>query len=146
MSIKLQIQENIKTAMKAKEQKTVDALRLVTASIKQKEVDSRTDMTDAEIITLLEKCIKQRKESIELYKKGNRDDLVEKEQFEIDVIQKYMPAAMSDEDVVKVIEKAIAEIGATSIKDMGKIMSLIKPQLAGKTDMSKVSLIIKDKL
>ena len=146
MELKTRILEDVKTAMKAKDADRLGTLRLVTAAFKQKEVDERISLDDAGVLAILEKMLKQRKESIALYQQGGREDLASKEQAEIDVIAAYLPKQLSDSEVDAIVTAAIASSGAAGIKDMGKVMALVKPQLAGKADMSAVSARIKTKL
>lgn len=141
-----QIHDDVKAAMKAGEKERLATLRLVTAAIKQIEVDQRTELDEAGTIAVLDKMLKQRRESIAQYEKANRDDLIAVEQQEIEVIQTYMPAALSEAEIADVIENAIAQSGAASIKDMGKVMGIAKPALQGKADMSAVSQLIKQRL
>ena len=144
MGLKEQIIEDMKAAMRAKEQERLGAIRLLTAAMKQKEVDERIELTDTHIFTIVEKMIKQRKDSIEQFKAGGRDDLVAKEQAELDILSAYMPAAMRPEEIEKEIAHAVA--GAQGIKDMGKVMAVLKDKLAGRADMSAVSSRVKQVL
>jgi uncharacterized protein len=146
MDLKTRILEDVKTAMKAKQADRLSALRLVTAAIKQKEVDERISLDDAAVIAILEKMLKQRKESIALYQQGGREDLVNKEQAEVAVISAYFPEQLSAAEIDAVIAAAISSSGAAGVKEMGKVMALVKPQLAGRADMSAVSARIKAKL
>lgn len=143
---KNKIQEDIKTAMRAQDKKCVGALRLITAAIKQFEVDHRVEATDEKIIELLDKLAKQRRESLEFYHKAERQDLVDKEQYELDIILSYLPQALSSEELQTLIENAIKETGASSIKDLGKLMNILKPQLLGRADLSAVSAQLKARL
>ena len=146
MSLKDQINDDLKQAMRDKNESRVGALRLLTAAIKQREVDERVTLDDARIVGVVEKLIKQSRESIEQYTKGNRSDLVAKEQADIAVWQAYMPAPLTDAEIDAAIAEAISAAGATSIKDMGKVMGLLKSRLAGRADMAKVGAGIKAKL
>ncbi|MGD8783594.1 MAG: GatB/YqeY domain-containing protein [Thioalkalispiraceae bacterium] len=146
MSLITKIQDDVKTAMRNKDKERLATLRLITAAIKQKEVDERTELDDAGALTVLEKMLKQRKDSIEQFGKAGRDDLIAKEQAEVAVIQEYMPEQMSEDDIAAIVEAAIASTSAESMKDMGKVMGQVKPQVAGKADMSVVSKLVKDKL
>lgn len=132
--------------MKAGDKPRLATLRLMSAAIKQIEVDERKELDDAETIAVLDKMLKQRRESIAQYEKANRDDLIAVEQSESDLIKEYMPAALSEAEIASVIDDAVAKSGASSIKDMGKVMGIVKPALAGKADMSAVSQIIKQRL
>lgn len=146
MSLKAQIQEDIKAAMKAKEAFKLATLRLLSAAMKQKEVDERVELDDAAVLAIIEKLIKQRKDSISQFEKAGRQDLVEAEKNELDILAAYLPAQMSDEEIGAAIDAAIASTGAASAKDMGKLMGVLKPQLAGKADMGRVSALVKSKL
>jgi uncharacterized protein YqeY len=146
LSIKDRLQEDIKAAMRAKEAERLTTLRLVTAAIKQKEVDERIVLDDAAVLSVLEKMIKQRKDSISQFAAGNRQDLVAKEQAELDILAAYMPEQMSEADLDAAIAAAIAESGATGPQAMGKAMALLKPRLAGKADMGQVSQRLKARL
>ncbi len=146
MSIKAKIQDDIKAAMRAKEADRLGTLRLVTAAIKQKEVDERLELDDAAVLAVLEKMIKQRKDSIAQFQAGGRQDLVEKEQAELAILAGYMPEQLSEADVAQAVDAAIAQVGATGAQAMGKVMAVLKPQLAGKADMGMVSRILKARL
>jgi uncharacterized protein YqeY len=146
MSLKVQIQEDIKTAMKAKEAFRLATLRLLSAAMKQKEVDERVELDDAAVLAIIEKLIKQRKDSISQFEKAGRQDLVDAEKNELDILVAYLPAQMSDAEIAAAIDAAIASTGAAGPKDMGKLMGVLKPQLAGKADMGKVSALVKAKL
>jgi len=140
------ILDDIKAAMKAADKPRVAKLRQMSAAIKQIEVDQRIELDEQGTIAVLDKMLKQRRESIAQYEKANRDDLIAVEQAELELIQEYMPAALSEEEINKVIDDAIASSGASSVKDMGKVMGLVKPALQGKADMSVVSQTIKQRL
>jgi len=140
------IHDDVIVAMKAGDKPRLGTLRLITAAIKQIEVDQRTELDDAGTINVLDKMLKQRRESIAQYEKASRDDLIAVEQAEIVIIQEYMPAALSEDEIASVIDEAIASSGASSIKDMGKVMGTVKPALQGKADMSAVSATIKQRL
>ncbi len=146
MSLKVQIQEDIKSAMKAKEAFRLATLRLLSAAMKQKEVDERVELDDAAVLAIIEKLIKQRKDSISQFEKAGRQDLVDAEKNELDILAAYLPAQMSDAEITAAIDAAIASTGAAGPKDMGKLMGVLKPQLAGKADMAKVSALVKAKL
>ncbi len=138
--------DDIKTAMKAGDKPRLATLRLVSAAIKQKEVDERIELDEPTVIALLDKLLKQRRESITHYSAAGRDDLVAQEQSEAELIQTYLPEALSEAEIKALIDSAIAETGAASIKDMGKVMAVVKPELQGRADMSVVSKSIKDRL
>jgi uncharacterized protein YqeY len=136
----------MKAAMRAKDSARLSAVRLILASRKQKEVDERKELTDADVTSVIEKMIKQRRESIAQFEKAARNDLADAEKFELGVLSGYLPQQMSDAEVQKELEKAISESGASGIKDMGKVMAILKPRLAGRADMGKVSNLVKSKL
>ena len=146
MSLKIRINDDVKAAMRAGDARRRDALRLLLAALKQREVDERKEMTDAEVIAVIDKMIKQRRDSITQFEQGGRQDLADVERFEIDVLQAYMPQAMSDTAVEAAIATAIQESGARGMADMGKVMAALKPKLAGRADMAKVSVLVKTKL
>ena len=132
--------------MKAGEKKTVGALRLVLAAIKQQEVDKREEIDDNAVLAILTKLAKQRKESIDQYQQADRTDLIEQEQFELDIISAYLPEAASEADIAAAIDDAIAATGASSMKDMGKVMGILKSKLEGRADFGALSKAVKDKL
>ena len=136
----------MKAAMRAKDAARLSAIRLILAAVKQREVDERIELDDAAVVGVIEKMIKQRRESIAQFEKGGRADLADAEKAEVSVLSAYLPAQMSDAEIEQEIRKAIGESGASTIKDMGKIMALLKPRLAGKADMGKVSNLVKSKL
>jgi uncharacterized protein len=136
----------MKAAMRAKDAARLSAVRLILAAIKQKEVDERIELGDAEVISVLEKMIKQRRESIAQYEKAARTDLVEAEKFELAVLSAYLPQQLGDTEIQKEIQAAVTESGASGIKDMGKVMALLKARLAGRADMGRVSTLVKSRL
>jgi uncharacterized protein len=136
----------MKSAMRAKDSARLSAIRLILAAIKQKEVDERIELTDADVISILEKMIKQRRESIVQFEKAARADLVDAEKFELGVLGGYLPQQLGDAEIQKEINAAVTESGASGMKDMGKVMALLKPRLAGRADMGKVSALVKTKL
>ena len=146
MSLKLQITDDMKSAMRSKDSQRLGAVRLLLASIKQKEVDERVELIDEDIVSIIEKMLKQRRDSIEAFNKADRKDLVQKEELEIKVLQDYMPQQLSEVEVEKAIFDAIENSGAKSMKDMGAVMGILKSQLAGKANMADVSKKIKIKL
>ena len=146
MSLKEQITNDMKEAMKAGAKERLAVIRLILAAVRQKEVDERITLDDAQLLAVLEKMLKQRRESVTQFLQGNRKDLADKEEAEIKVIQAYMPAQLSDAELDKLVAEAVAQSGAASIKDMGKVMGILKPQVAGKADMGAVSAKIKAKL
>ena len=143
MSLRDKINDDMKAAMKARETDKLGAIRLLTSALKQKEVDERVEITDDIVLAIIEKMLKQRKDSIEQYTAGNRMDLVAVEQFEVGVLQAYMPAQLSDDEVKAILAATIAEVGATSGKDMGKVIAALRPKVAGRADMGKLSGLVK---
>lgn len=146
MNLKTRITEDMKQAMRDQNKAKLQAIRFITAAIKQKEVDERIEVTDADVLAILDKMIKQRRESIRQYEAANRQDLVAQESFEIEVIQVYLPKAFSEAEVDALIADAMKEVGATSSQDMGKVMAILKPKLQGRADMGPVSQKIKSLL
>ncbi|HYL88802.1 MAG TPA: GatB/YqeY domain-containing protein [Burkholderiales bacterium] len=146
MPLRQQINEDMKAAMRAKDAARLSTLRLLLAAIKQREVDERIELDDAAVLGVIEKMIKQRRESISQFEKGARQDLADNEKAEVQVLTAYMPAQMSDAEVEKLVVSVISETGASSAKDMGKVMAALKARLAGKADMGKVSGLVKAKL
>ena len=143
MSLKEQINKDLKEAMKAKDTQKRDALRLLNSAFKQIEVDERKELTDEDVIKIIQKQVKQRNDSIEQYKQAGRDDLVAKEQLEIDYYKVYLPAQLSDEELENVLKEIIEQVGATSMKEMGKVMGLATKQLAGKADGKRINQVVK---
>ena len=146
MSLKARSTDDMKTAMRAKEMARLGTIRLLLAAIKQREVDERIELDDAAVSSIVEKLIKQRKDSISQFQVAGRDDLVAAEQAELVVLQAYLPEQLSAAEVEAAVAAAIAESGASSAKDMGKVMGLLKPRLAGRADMGQVSALIKARL
>lgn len=145
-AIKGQIIEDMKTAMRSQEKERLATIRLILAAIKQREVDERIELSDEQVLAVLDKMIKQRRESITQYEAGNRQDLAQKEAEEIRVIQHYLPTQLSDTEVDTLIDAAIKESNASSMRDMGKVMGLLKPQLQGRADIAQVSVKVKERL
>jgi uncharacterized protein YqeY len=143
MTLKEQITEDMKTAMRAKDAARLGAIRLLLAAIKQKEVDERIVMDDAAVVAVVEKALKQRRDSVAQYEAGNRQDLADQEKYEIGVLSAYMPQALSAEEVAAVIAATVAELGAKGHSDMGKVMAAVKAKLAGRADMGQVSASVK---
>jgi len=143
MSLKAQIQEDMKTAMRAKETARLATIRLLLAAMKQREVDERIELTDSDVLTIIEKMIKQRKDSITQYESGARQDLADIEKAEMAILSTYMPAALSDAEVQAEVDAALAETGAAGMQDMGKVVAILKGKLAGRADMGKVSGMVK---
>ena len=146
MSLKDRILQEVKDAMRAKDKPRLATLRLITAAIKQQEVDERIELNDTQVLALLDKMCKQRRESISQFEKAGRDDLIAQEVSELDIIQTYLPEQLSDNEITVLIDAAMTATGAASIKDMGKVMGKLKPELQGRADMSAVSAMIKAKL
>ena len=144
--LKQRVTEDMKTAMKSGEKERLGVIRLLLAAIKQREVDERIVLEDAQVLAVIEKMIKQRRDSISQFRAAAREDLATKEEFEIGVIQGYMPEQLSDADVDAIIAKAIADSGAATAKDMGKVIGLVRPQVAGRADMGAVSQRVKARL
>jgi len=139
MTLKERINEDMKAALRARETDRLSAIRLLMAAMKQKEVDERVELDDAAVTAVIEKLLKQRKDSAAQYEAANRMDLADKEKFEIGVLSTYMPQPLSAEEVAALVKQAVAETGAASAKDMGKVMAWLKPRLAGRADMTAVS-------
>ncbi|MEQ1774765.1 MAG: GatB/YqeY domain-containing protein [Burkholderiales bacterium] len=146
MPLREQITNDMKEAMRAGDTRKRDAIRLLTAALKQKEVDERVTLADADVVTIIDKMIKQRRDSITQFEKGGRQDLADTEKYELGVLQAYMPQALSEAEINDAVAASIQESGANSPADMGKVMALLKPKLAGRADMSKVSGLVKAKL
>ena len=143
MSLKTQLTEDMKTAMRAKDQVSLSTIRLINAAIKQFEVDERTEADDAKVISILTKMVKQRRDSAKIYTEAGRQDLADKENAEIEILNRYLPQMMSAEEIKTVVEAVIAETGASGMADMGKVMGVLKTRLAGKADMGEVNRILK---
>jgi len=146
MTLKLRITEDMKSAMRARDAARLNAIRLVLAAIKQKEVDERIELTDADVLTILDKMLKQRKDSITQFEAASRHDLADQEKFEVSVLQEYMPQALSETEVAAIVDQAVAESGAAGMQDMARVMALVRPQLAGRSDMGQVSALVKARL
>jgi len=144
--LKQRILEDVTATMRAKDKPRLGALRLVTAAIKQLEIDSRSDLDDASVLTVLEKMLKQRRDSLQQYSDAGRQDLADQESYEIAIIETYMPEALPAEELAALIDAAIAETGATSMRDMGKVMGLLKSRVQGRADLGAVSGTVKQKL
>lgn len=143
MSLKDQITEDMKAAMRAKDSAKLGAIRLITAAMKQKEVDERVELNDAMVLAIIEKMIKQRKDSITQFEAGGRQDLADIEKAEMAILSAYMPAGLSEAEMQAAVNEAVAEVGATGPQDMGKLMAVLKPKLAGRADMTAVSAMVK---
>ena len=141
-----QIQTDVKSAMRARDQKRLTALRLITAAIKQVEVDKRIEMDDKGVLAVLDKMVKQRRDSLEQYQKAGRDDLAAQEEFELELISVYLPEPLSDYELAALIKQAVADTGASSIRDMGAVMNQLREQVQGRADMKTVSSAVKQQL
>ena len=146
MSLKAQISEDMKTAMRAKDSVRLGAVRLLLSAIKQREVDERVELDDSNVIAVIEKMLKQRRDSITAYESANRHDLADVEKFEVTVLQTYLPQQLSEDEVKAILEQVVVDTGAAGIKDMSKVMVAIKPLVAGRADMGKISGLIKARL
>lgn len=146
MSLKSQIQDDVKLAMKAGDKARVKVLRMLTAAIKQREVDERIELDDTQILAVVDKMVKQRRESIEQYQAGNRPELAEIEQAEIDILAAFLPEPLSEADLNALIDQAITDTGATAMSDMGQVMGRLKSQVQGRADMKQVSASVRNKL
>ncbi len=146
MSLKVQISDDMKAAMRAKDSARLSALRLLLAAIKQREVDERIELDDAAVVAVVDKMLKQRRDSVAQYEAAQRFDLASAERFEMDVLMAYKPAGLSPEQIAAIIDAAVAATGASTPADMGKLMAAVKPKLAGKADMTEVSKLVKSRL
>ena len=145
-TLKSQIQEDVKSAMRARDQKRLTALRLITAAIKQVEVDQRIEMDDKAVLAVLDKMVKQRRDSLEQYQAAGRDDLAAQEQFELELISVYLPEALGEDELAAMIKQAVVDADATSIRDMGAVMNILRGQVQGRADMKAVSNAVKKQL
>ena len=146
MTLKARINDDVKTAMRAGDARRRDALRLLLAALTQREVDERKELSDPDVIAVIDKMIKQRRDSISQFEQGGRRDLADAEKFEMDVLQAYLPQAMSEAEIESAVGDAIELSGAKSMADMGKVMAALKPKLAGRADMGKVSALVRSRL
>ena len=146
MSLKVKISEDMKNAMRNKDSERLGAIRLLQSALKQKEVDERIEIGDGDILIIIEKMLKQRRDSIDAFQKADRQDLVKQEEFEISVLMQYMPEPLEESEILKIIDEAIKSLSASSMKDMGAVMNAVKPALSGKANMADVSQKIKSKL
>ena len=146
MSLKARIQEDVKQAMRAHQRDQLAALRLVTAAMKQKEVDERIELSDEQVLAVLDKMVKQRRESLDQFLQAGREDLAAKEQFELDLIQGYLPEPLSEDQLADLIRSTIDKLGASSIRDMGAVMNALRGQVQGRADMKAVSQAVKTQL
>ena len=146
MSLKEKITEDMKAAMRAKDAARLSAIRLLLAAMKQREVDERIELSDADVLAIIEKMLKQRRDSVAQYEAGGRQDLADVEKFEIGVLSGYLPQQLTEAEIAAEVATAMAATGAKAMQDMGKVMALLKPKLAGRADMAKVSSLVKAKL
>ncbi len=144
--LKSRLQDDMKTAMKAGDKPRLGVIRLMLAAIKQREVDERIELDDAQTLAVLDKMVKQRRDSISQYEGAGREDLAEVERFEVGVIQDYLPAALSEAEIAALIEEAVTASGAAAMSDMGKVMNVLRPQIQGRADMGAVSALVKQRL
>ncbi|MFZ1575083.1 MAG: GatB/YqeY domain-containing protein [Chromatiaceae bacterium] len=144
--LKQRLVEDMKTAMKAGEKRRLGVIRLINAAIKQREVDERIELDDTQVLAVLDKMLKQRRDSITQYEAAKREDLAEQERYEIGVCQEYLPTALADDEIATLIETTIAASGAVSLKEMGKVMAILKPQVQGRADVGAVSALVKQRL
>ncbi len=146
MALRERVDEDVKAAMKAREPERLGALRLLLAAVKQREVDERVRLDDAGVVAVVEKMIKQRKDSIAQYEKASRQDLADRERYEVGILETYLPQRLSEAEIEAAVAEALAATGARSPADMGKVMGVVKPKLAGRADMARVSALVKAKL
>ena len=146
MSLKAKITEDMKNAMRAKDAPRLSAIRLLLAATKQREVDERIELSDADVLAIIEKMLKQRRDSVTQYEAGGRQDLADVEKFEIEILSAYMPQQLAEAEIANEVAAAVAAAGAKNMQDMGQVMAILKPKLAGRADMSKVSSLVKAKL
>ena len=146
MTLKARLTEDMKVAMKGGEKDRLGVIRLVNAAIKQREVDERIELDDAQVLAVMERMLKQRRDSITQFRAAGREDLATREEFEVGVIQAYLPEQLSAAGIEAIVAKAIADVGATGAKDMGKVIGLVKPQVAGRADMGQVTALVRRKL
>jgi len=146
MSLRARIQDDIKTAMRNKDRERLTLLRMLSAAIKQKEVDERVELDEAGVTAVVEKMVKQRRDSVKQYREGGRDDLADQEAAEITILEDYLPEQLDEAELAKLVDQAVSESGAESMKDMGKVMALLKPRIQGRADMGAVSQQVKARL
>jgi len=144
--LKAQLKDDMKTAMKGGDKARLAVIRLINAAIKQREVDERIELSDEQVLAVLDKMVKQRRDSIKQYTDAGRTDLADAEQAEVEIIQGYLPAALSEDEIAAIVDQAIADTGASAMADMGKVMGKVKPQVQGRADMGAVSGLVKAKL
>ncbi|MEE4303457.1 MAG: GatB/YqeY domain-containing protein [Wenzhouxiangella sp.] len=146
MSLKAQINDDVKQAMRSGEKERLKTLRMITAAIKQREIDERVELDDAQVLAVVEKMIKQRRESAEQYREAERPELAEAEEAEIRILEPYLPEQLSEDELVDIVDKAIAEAGASEMSAMGQVMGLLKPRVQGRADMGEVSRLVRSRL
>lgn len=146
MTLKAQITEDMKTAMRAKDSARLGTIRLLQSAMKQREVDERIELSDSDVIAIIEKMLKQRRDSIAAFESANRTDLADIEKFEVTVLQGYLPQQLTEDEIKVILDQVVTDTGAEGVKDMGKVMAAIKPLVAGKADMGKISGLIKARL
>ncbi len=146
MALREKLNEDMKTAMKARDQQRLDALRLLLAAVKQREVDERVTLDDAGVVSVIEKMLKQRRDSIAQFEKAARHDLADKERYEVGVLEAYLPQQLTGPEIEAIVNEALAETGAKAASDIGKVMGVIKPRIAGRADMGKVSALVRARL
>ncbi len=146
MSLKNQIQEEVKNTMRARDKERLSVLRLITAAIKQREVDERIELDDEQVLMVLDKMVKQRRESLEQFEKAAREDLVAQERFELQILQEFLPEPLSEAELAELVKAAVAATGASSIRDMGSVMNVLRPSVQGRADMKVVSQAVKNQL
>ena len=146
MSLKLKINEDMKSAMKARQTEKLSTIRMLLAAMKQVEVDERVELDDSRIMAIITKMVKQRQDSVKIYREAKRDDMADKEAAEITVLQAYLPQQLSTDEIAAAVDKAITQTGANGMADMGKVMGVLKGELAGRADMAVVSRLLKEKL
>jgi len=144
--LKQRVQDDMKAAMKAAEKRKLGVIRLILAAIKQREVDERIELDDSQVLAVLDKMVKQRRDSLAQYSQAGREDLAEQERYEIEICQAYLPEALSDDELARLVDEAVSAAGATSVKDMGKVMGVLKPKVQGRADMGAVSKLVKQRL
>jgi uncharacterized protein YqeY len=144
--LKTQIQEEMKAAMKGRDKRRLGVIRLILAAVKQREVDERIELDDTQVLVVLDKMLKQRRDSLDQYRQAGRNDLADQEAYEIDVLKEYLPEALGEAEILSLITAAIENAGASSIRDMGKVMGQLKPKLQGRADMGSVSALVKAQL
>jgi uncharacterized protein YqeY len=146
LMLKKRIQDDMKAAMKAADKRRLGVIRLILAAIKQREVDERVELDDAQVLAVLDKMVKQRRDSLDQYTRAGRDDLADQERYEVGICQEYLPAALGDDEIAGLVEEAVTSTGASSMKDMGRVMGVLKPKLQGRADIGAVSKLVKQRL